>query len=79
MDGNGNKTIDSEVKVSLLSQYFHSQFTTDNHILRDMQPPSANITGLSSIIFTPTLVSFIIKKLKARSAGGSDGVPPSFF
>jgi len=38
-DGNGNKTIDSEVKTSLLSQYFHSQFTTDNHILPDMQPP----------------------------------------
>jgi len=37
MDGNGNKTIDSEVKASLLSQYFHSQFTTDNHILPDMQ------------------------------------------
>jgi len=28
MDGNGNKT----------TQYFHSQFTTNNHILPDMQP-----------------------------------------
>jgi len=27
MDGYGNKTIDSEVKASLLSQYFHSHFT----------------------------------------------------
>jgi len=43
-----------------------------------MQPPSANITGLSSIIFTPSLVSCIIRKLNARSAGGPDGVPHSF-
>jgi len=36
MDANGNKTIDPEVKASLFSQYFQSQFTTDNHILPDM-------------------------------------------
>jgi len=70
------QTIDSEVKASLLSQYFHSQFrpTANNYILPDMQAPSANITGLSSIIFTPTSVSCIIRKLNARSAGGPDGV-----
>jgi hypothetical protein len=78
MDANGNKTIDPEVKASLLSQYFQSQFTTDNHILPDMQPPSAIITGISSNIFTPSLVSGIIRKLNARSAGGPDGIPPSF-
>jgi len=71
--------MDSEVKASLLSQYFHSQFTTDSHILPDMQPPPANITGLSSIIFTPSLVSCLIIKLNARSAGDPDGVHPSFF
>jgi len=60
MNANGNKTIDPEIKASLLSQYFQSQFTIDNHILPDMQPPSANMTGLSSIMFTPSLVSCII-------------------
>jgi len=79
MDANGNKTIDPKVKASLLSHYFQSQFTTDNHILPDMQHPSANITGLSSITFTPSLVSCILRKLNARSAGGPDGVLPSFF
>jgi len=34
MDGNSNKTIDSEVKASLLSQYFHSQFTTNKDAAR---------------------------------------------
>jgi len=44
-----------------------------------MQPPSAKITGLSSISFTTSLVSCIIRKLNARSAGGPDSVPHSFF
>jgi len=35
MDANGNNTIDPEVKASVLSQYFQSQFTTDNYILPD--------------------------------------------
>jgi len=78
MDANGNKTIDSEVKAYLLSKYFHSQFTTDYRNLPDMQPPSASITGLLYIIFIPSLVSCINRKLNARSAGGPDGVPPSF-
>ena len=68
MDANGNKTIDPEVKASLLSKYFQSQSTNDNQILPGMQPRSTVITGLSSNMFTPSLVSGIIRKLNARSA-----------
>jgi len=68
----------SGMQILSLVLSMHSQFTTDNHILPDMQPPSANSTGLSSIIFKPSLASCIIRKLNAHSAGGPDGVPPSF-
>ena len=53
LDANGNKTIDPEIKASLLSKYFHSQFTNDNQIIPGMQPRSSAITGLSSIILHP--------------------------
>jgi hypothetical protein len=43
-----------------------------------MQPRAAD-AGISSIVFTPSSVSRIIKKLNARSAGGPDGIPPAFF
>lgn len=41
--------------------------------------PRVTDTGISSIVFTPTLVSRIIKKLNSRSAGGPDGIPPEFY
>lgn len=77
-DVNGIKTIDPQVKAELLANYFQSQFTLDNHILPRMQP-RCGTANISSIVFTPVLISRIIKKLNARSAGGPDGIPPVFF
>lgn len=77
-DASGKKTIDPRVKATLLSKYFQTQFTTDNKSLPKNQPRTTD-AGLSSIVFTPTLVSRIIKTLNVRSAGGPDGVPPLFF
>ena len=77
-DANGNKTIDPQVKADLLSKFFQSQFTTDNNILPDIHPRTTD-AGISNIVFTPLLVSRIIKKLNVRSAGGPDGIPSLFF
>ena len=77
-DGSGNKTIDPQVKAHLLSEYFQSQFTTDNLKLPSTIPCTTD-PGISSIIFSPILVKRIINKLNARSAGGPDGIPPVFF
>jgi hypothetical protein len=77
-DADGNKTIDPQVKAELLSKYFQSQFTTDNNVQPGMQPRIVN-SSISSVTFTPVLIKRIISKLNARSAGGPDGIPPSFF
>jgi len=77
-DADGNKTIDPQVKAALLSQYFQSQFTTDNNALPGIQPRSKD-AGISSIVFSPLVITRIIKKLNNRSAGGPDDIPPAFF
>lgn len=77
-DADGNKTIDPHVKAELLSKFFQTQFTTDNKTQPSMHPRTTD-AGISEITFTPLLVSRIIKKLNAQSAGGPDGIPPVFF
>jgi len=74
----GIKTIDPAIKAKLLSQYFQSQFTPDNNVLPNMQGRTAG-SGMSSVVFTPTLVARIIKQLNARASGGPDGIPPVFY
>ena len=78
MDGFGKKTIDPLVKAHLLSTFFQSQFAIDN-LKIPYTPPCNTHPGISSIIFSPTLVKRIINKLNVRSAGGPDGIPPAFF
>jgi hypothetical protein len=77
-DANGKKTIDPHVKADLLSKFFQSQFTTDNNIMPDMHPRTTD-AGISTIVFTPLLVSRVIKNLNARSSGGPDCIPAIFF
>ena len=76
-DEHGFKIINPQDKAALLSNYFQTQFTTDNGVLPGSRlgPVDSN---LSSIVFSPVLVSRIIKKLNCRSAGGPDGIPPAF-
>jgi len=74
----GIKIIDPAIKAKLLSQYFQSQFTPDNNVLPNMQGRTAG-SGMSSVVFTPTLVACIIEQLNARASGGPDGIPTVFF
>ena len=63
MVANGNKTNNLEVETSLSSQYFQSQFHTDNHIPPNMQPPSAVITyNWSTIYYFYTTYSLVYNK-----------------
>ena len=74
---NGSLTTDPAVKAELLSDYFHTVFTVD-----DCQCPNVtkknSESQLSSIVFTPQLVSRVLCKLRTHSAGGPDDVPPAF-
>ena len=72
----GSLTIDPQVKANLLSDYFSSTFTVDDGSLPTAAPRSS--VKLSSIIFSQQAVFNALSKLKTNSAGGPDGIPPSF-
>ena len=78
----GSIVVDAGIKARLLAQSFNSLFTHDD----GFSPPINNLPGasapgapgLSNVVFTPILVRRVINKLKAKSAGGPDGIPPLF-
>jgi hypothetical protein len=78
-DESGALLADSLGKASLLQHTFCNNFTVDNGVV----PTITNITRpsnrLSCILFTPALVRRSIKRLKHKTKGGPDGIPPSFF
>ena len=76
-DEHGFKTINPQEKAALLSNYFQTQFTTDNGVLPGSSSSPVD-SNLSSIVFSPVLVSRVVKKLNGRSAGGPHGIPPIF-
>ena len=75
---NGDLLIDPTRKAELLQSIFSSMFTADNgHIPVVSTPPVTN-SSLSNVIFSSVLVKRAIRKLKAKSKGGPDGLPPIF-
>ena len=72
----GSLTIDPLIKANLLSEYFGSTFTVDDGSRPTLKPRSS--AKLSNIIFSQQPVFRALSKLKANSAGGPDGIPPSF-
>jgi Reverse transcriptase (RNA-dependent DNA polymerase) len=70
--------IDPTRKAELLQTIFASMFTTDSgHVPVVSTPPVTN-TCLSNVTFTSVLVKRAMCKLKAKSKGGPDGLPPIF-
>jgi len=75
----GSVTVEPDVKARLLSDFFQTLFTRDNgSVPAAADLPGASPSGLSHISFTPNFVRRIINKLKLKSAGGPDGIPPIF-
>jgi hypothetical protein len=70
---------DSLGKASLLQHTFCNNFTVDNGILPTITSITRPSNRLSRIYFTPALVRRSIKRLKHKTKGGPDGIPPSFF
>ena len=76
-NSNGTITNDSSTKAELLQNVFSNKFTSDNGTI----PPTTTFKAesqLNSITFSPLLVQRIIKKLKIKTKGGPDGIPPIF-
>jgi hypothetical protein len=74
----GSLLIDPTRKAELLQTIFATMFTTDNGLIPLVSTPPITNTSLSNVIFSSVLVKRAIRKLKAKSKGGPDGLPPIF-
>jgi hypothetical protein len=57
---------------------FLAVFTKDDDLLRSVSLNATN-TKLSTILFTPTLVKRVIRKINGKAKGSPDDKPPLFF
>jgi len=76
-DNNGNITNDPSIKAELLQNVFTNKFTLDNGTTPTTSAFKVD-SKLSNITFSPTLVQRVIKRLKIKTKGGPDGIPPIF-
>jgi len=77
LDSNGRPTNDPKTKADILSVHFSKNFTHDDQTNCTVTNIS-NIHSLQHIVFHPSAVARVIKKLKQNSAGGPDYIPPIF-
>jgi hypothetical protein len=76
-DFTGCLTTDSEHKAEILQKAFRNNYSVDNGYLPSME--KRTLSEFSRVYFTPSLVRRVIKKLKIRTKGGPDEIPPIFF
>jgi hypothetical protein len=74
---NGNIINDPLLKAELLHNAFSNKFIHDNGIIPPSDAPT-NDSKLNNIVFSPLLVQRVIKRLKIKTKGGPDGIPPIF-
>jgi hypothetical protein len=75
----GDLLTDPYTKAELLSNTISDSFTIDNHNCPQLPKLVPDDTGISSIVFTPSLVRKSFNHLRAKSKGGPDRIPPLFF
>lgn len=73
----GTLTVDPARKADLFQSVFTSMFTTDDSKCPDIASRSAG-SKLSSVYFSSASVRRVIRKLRSKSKGGADGIPPVF-
>jgi hypothetical protein len=66
-------------KAELLQSVFSSLFTVDNGRDPSLLASANRSDGMSSVNFTANLVKRAIERLRVKSKGGPDGLPPIFF
>jgi len=77
-NSNGTITNDSSIKTELLQSVFTNKFTLDNGTIPSTRDRKA-YSKLDSITFTSSLVLRAVKRLKIKTKGGPDGIPPIYF
>lgn len=76
-DNNGTITNDPLIKAELLQSVFTNKFTLDNGTIPITSAFKVD-SKLSNITFSSMLVQRVIKRLKIKTKGGPDGIPPIF-
>jgi hypothetical protein len=78
-NSDGSLIIDAADKAAILLQTFIKNSVVDNGVLPVDSSIRRSHNKPNYIHFTPTLERRAIKKLKHKTRGGPDGIPPSFF
>jgi hypothetical protein len=73
-DNNGLITTDPALKADIMQHAFLNNYTADNGCLPHFPKQTSE---LNCILFTPTLVRRVIRKLKVKTKGGPGGIPQS--
>ena len=76
---NGTLTTDSMHKTELRQSVFSSAFTKDNGHLPLCSKNTKIVQTLNTIVFTPTLIKRVIRRIKVKAKGAPDDIPPLFF
>lgn len=74
----GNIVCDPHAKAEIFQQSFLSNYTKDNNNAPNTSSTPTTTSLLSNIHFSPSLVSNAIKRLRSKSKGGPDNIPPLF-
>jgi hypothetical protein len=77
-DESGAFIHDSVDKANILQSVFTGKFITDNGVIPNKCTNNSLENKLNDIVFTPVLIERVLKKLKVKTKGGPDGVPPIF-
>jgi hypothetical protein len=76
-DENGLIISDSECKANLLQRAFVNYYTVDDGRLPTSVKKASS--QLSRVYFSSAMVRRAIRRLKSKTKGGPDGIPPIFF
>jgi hypothetical protein len=75
-DSTGYFITDPEHKAEILQKAFQTNYTVDKGYLSSIEKRISS--EHARVYFTPPLVRRAIKKLKVKTIGGPDGIPPTF-
>ena len=75
---NGTVTSDPGEKSEIFNHFFSEVFTRDNSIIRDVVNRTDEDSRFDAVLFTPNVVTDVLRTLKPTTSAGSDGIPNVF-
>ena len=75
---NGTVTSDPGEKSEIFNHFFSEVFTRDNSIIRDVVNRTDEDSRFDAVLFTPNVVTDVLRTLKPTTSASSDGIPNVF-